>query len=60
MGLWRGNIGIYLMLLPSSMMKGPDTSYDDNDLNAHDQSDGINSPNSSSPTIDLFEDDLRH
>ncbi|GJW60702.1 ribonuclease H-like domain-containing protein [Tanacetum coccineum] len=38
----------------------PDTSYDDSDLNAQDQSDGSNSPDSSSPTIDLLEDDLGH
>ncbi|GJR27891.1 ribonuclease H-like domain-containing protein [Tanacetum coccineum] len=40
--------------------EGPDTSYDDNDLNSHDQSDGRDSPNPSSPTIDLFGDDLGH
>nr|GEV24122.1 ribonuclease H-like domain-containing protein [Tanacetum cinerariifolium] len=40
--------------------EGPGTSYDDNDLNAHDQSDGGNSPKPSSPTLDLFKDDLRH
>ncbi|GJV59586.1 hypothetical protein Tco_1465686 [Tanacetum coccineum] len=33
--------------------EGPDTSYDDNDINAHDQSDGSNSSNPGSPTIDL-------
>ncbi|GJW72857.1 ribonuclease H-like domain-containing protein [Tanacetum coccineum] len=38
----------------------PDISYDDNDLNAHDQIDGGNSPKPSSPTLDLFEDDLGH
>ncbi|GJX13713.1 ribonuclease H-like domain-containing protein, partial [Tanacetum coccineum] len=39
---------------------GPDTSYDDNVLNAHDQSDGGNSPELSSPTFDQVEDDLGH
>nr|GEW89614.1 ribonuclease H-like domain-containing protein [Tanacetum cinerariifolium] len=40
--------------------EGRNTSYDNNDLNARDQSDGRNSSNLSSPTIDLFEDDMGH
>ncbi|GKB16442.1 ribonuclease H-like domain-containing protein [Tanacetum coccineum] len=40
--------------------EGPDTSYDDNDLSAQDQDDGSNSIHFSSPTIDHFEDELRH
>nr|GEX23584.1 ribonuclease H-like domain-containing protein [Tanacetum cinerariifolium] len=47
-------------LFDEMVHEGPNTSYDDNDLNSHDQSDGSNSPNPSSPTIDLFEDNLGH
>ncbi|GJW09940.1 ribonuclease H-like domain-containing protein [Tanacetum coccineum] len=45
--------------------EGPDTSYDDNDLNAYDQSDGSNGSTSedeiaatSDPNIALFDDDV--
>ncbi|GKF66760.1 ribonuclease H-like domain-containing protein, partial [Tanacetum coccineum] len=37
-----------------------DTSNDDTSLNAHDQSDGSNSSQFSSPTIDQFEGELGH
>ncbi|GKC49112.1 ribonuclease H-like domain-containing protein [Tanacetum coccineum] len=53
-------------VLPSSVLKdkivheGPDTSYDDNSLNAHDHSDGSYSSQPSSPTIDHYESDLGH
>ncbi|GJY46168.1 ribonuclease H-like domain-containing protein [Tanacetum coccineum] len=40
--------------------EGPNTSNDDNDLNANDQNDCSNSPEPSSPTFNLFEDDLGH
>ncbi|GJZ27721.1 ribonuclease H-like domain-containing protein, partial [Tanacetum coccineum] len=40
--------------------EGPDTSNDDIDLNADDKNDGSNSPQPSSPTFDLFEEDLGH
>nr|GEW79720.1 ribonuclease H-like domain-containing protein [Tanacetum cinerariifolium] len=50
----------HVNLFDEIVHEGPNTSYDDNDLNSHDQSDGSNSPNPSSPTIDLFKDDLGH
>nr|GEU36668.1 reverse transcriptase domain-containing protein [Tanacetum cinerariifolium] len=40
--------------------EGPDTSYDDNSLNAHDHSDGSHSSQPSSPTIDHYKNDLGH
>nr|GEV47857.1 ribonuclease H-like domain-containing protein [Tanacetum cinerariifolium] len=40
--------------------EGPDTSNDDTSLNAHDQSDGSNSSQFSSPTIDQFEGEMKH
>nr|GEV19626.1 DNA-directed DNA polymerase [Tanacetum cinerariifolium] len=50
----------HVNLFDEIVHEGPNTSYDDNDLNSHDQNDGSNSPNPSSPTIDLFEDNLGH
>nr|GEV70715.1 ribonuclease H-like domain-containing protein [Tanacetum cinerariifolium] len=47
-------------LITKIIHEGPDTSNDDNGLNANDQNDGRNSPEPSSPTFDLFEDDLGH
>ncbi|GJU78725.1 putative RNA-directed DNA polymerase [Tanacetum coccineum] len=40
--------------------EGPDTSYYDNSLNAHDHSDGSHSSQPSSPTIDHYKSDLGH
>ncbi|GKA66474.1 ribonuclease H-like domain-containing protein [Tanacetum coccineum] len=40
--------------------EGPDTSYDDISLNAHDHSDGSHSSQPSNPTIDHYESDLGH
>ncbi|GJW34408.1 ribonuclease H-like domain-containing protein, partial [Tanacetum coccineum] len=40
--------------------EGPDTSYDDNSMNAHGHSDGSHSSQPSSPTIDHYESDLGH
>ncbi|GJS73438.1 hypothetical protein Tco_0706279 [Tanacetum coccineum] len=40
--------------------EGPDTSYNDTNLNVQNQNDGSNSSQPSSPTIDQFEGDLGH
>ncbi|GJV03800.1 hypothetical protein Tco_1337369 [Tanacetum coccineum] len=40
--------------------ESPDTSSDDININAHDNCDGSNSSQPSSPTIDPFESDLGH
>ncbi|GJS22083.1 hypothetical protein Tco_0450715 [Tanacetum coccineum] len=63
-GPWRENIGFldldHVNFFDEVVHEGPDTSNDDTSLNAHDQSDGRNSSQFSSLTIDQFESETGH
>nr|GEX43543.1 ribonuclease H-like domain-containing protein [Tanacetum cinerariifolium] len=52
--------GLYFFDNKEVVHEGPDTSYDDNSMNAHDHNDGSHSSQPSTPTIDHYESDLGH